>query len=584
MKKWIQWFIIGMFLPVFVYFTFFTLANNAPDKMTYNEFIEHLNEGEVEHVTISAAEPTFTFLLREDKQLYITDNPRQDGFKEKLLIHDVDVKEKPVSKTRPIDLLSTGLFILFLLVIIYFYRKQSNIGKSDRTKPIRLKSKVTFNHLAGNDEAKAEMQFLVDFLKNPKKYHQMGAKLPKGVLLYGSPGTGKTLTAKAIAGEADVPFFSMSGSDFVEMYVGVGAKRVRKLFEEARKNSPSIIFIDEIDALGSNRDLDNNSERKQTLNAILNELDGFDESDNVIVIGATNRIDDLDPAFIRPGRFDKHIAIDLPDTKSRLEILKVHAKNKRFEEDVDLEALAKMTIGMSGAYLESILNEAAILATQRGLKKIRNEEVDDAFYKVVMKGLKKTSGDKREWKERELIAWHEAGHALVTKLLTNNSVPKVTIIPSTSGAGGVTFITPNKMGLMTKQELLSSIQCLYAGRAAEFLLTKDDSQVTTGASNDIQQATQRIKAYLTDYGFSSHYGMIDIRTLKGTRHSPVNDAEFVNEARKLSINLYEKTIELLEENIECLKEISDNLMEKETLSEDKLDAIIEKHNITRRAV
>lgn len=551
-------------------------AESKRDKeISYLEFEKMLKNGEVKEAQINLKSPSFTFTDKKDKK-YTTENPKTETFKETLLKANVTVDE--IDKTTQdqwlgvIRAMIPMVFIVFLIIYL-----------SKSMKPVNTKSKenvtipkTVFDHIAGNDESKEEMRFLVDFLKNPKRFTNMGAKLPKGVILYGPPGTGKTLTAKAIAGEAKVPFFSLSGSDFVEMYVGVGAKRVRELFEEARKKAPAIIFIDEIDSVGSNRDMGGgNSEDRKTLNAILNEMDGFKENSGVVVIGATNRLEDLDPAFIRPGRFDKHIAIALPDLKGRLEILKIHAKNKPLADDVNLENLAKITLGMSGAYLETILNEATILATTRNRDVVTEEDIDDAYYKLIVKGHKKKRDKKEQEREIEIVAWHEAGHALVAKLLNTSDVPKVTITPSTTGVGGFALITPKKEILNSKEYLRNKVKELYAGRIAEHLLLQDDDKITVGASNDIEKATDLIKGMIVNYGMSEKYGMLNISSLGDPRMNHLGSNEmFIEEATKLSKQLYKEAFELLSKEKHVLEAIATALIERETIVEEELEEII----------
>lgn len=572
-----------------------------PQEIEYTAFLKMTEEKQVKEVDILLSSPTFTFKDINDVT-YETDNPKIQTFKDDLLKKGIDVNEVDANAGKAWQdtlsrLFSLVLYIVIFIVAMSYYQKRMGGNKNFEFSPEDneddkkdsknpkvkgqekdkkpLPKKITFAHIAGNDEAKEDMHFLVDFLKNPTKYGKNGAKLPKGVIFYGPPGTGKTLFAKAIAGEAGVPFFSVSGSDFVEMYVGLGAKRVRDLFEQARKKAPCIIFIDEIDAIGGSRDRESHSEQRQTLNAILKEMDGFDSNKGIIVIGATNRLSDLDSAFIRPGRFDKHIAIDLPDQKSRLEILKIHARNKPLAEDVNLEELSKMTIGLSGAFLESIMNEAAILATTRNQEEIKNSDIDDAYYKVLMKGHKKKGGDKRSNDEIELVAWHEAGHALAAKLLTNQEVPKVTIVPSTSGAGGVAFIIPKKTGLLSKEELIQDIKISYAGRAAEFILLGSEMKITTGASSDIQNATSKIKQMITQVGMSETYGMINLDMFENRSGSTNQDV--LKEASDMAKTLYAETIDLLKQNKHLLEAIAKELMVKESLNEDQLNAIIASH-------
>lgn len=423
---------------------------------------------------------------------------------------------------------------------------------------------VTFSDVQGIDELKPDLYRLVDCLKNPEKYKKIGARMPKGVILYGPPGTGKTLTAKALAGESGVPFFSMCGSDFMEKYVGVGASRIRDLYKKARKSAPCIVFIDEIDAIGGGRGEENSSEKDQTINALLAELDGFKSTEGILTICATNRLDILDPALLRAGRFDLKLAIGLPDKDGRLAILKLHGKNKKFDESVDFEALAKKTIGFSGAELENLLNEGALIAANNCKEVIDNDDLENAFFKIIMDGNKKPRKEQDE--DMLLTAWHEAGHTLVTKLLTKDSVPTVTIIQSTSGAGGVTFMAPDEKNLPSKKYLRNKIKIDYAGRAAEEIYLGNSEDVTTGASADIKSATSVIKTYIGSYGMGDK-GLIDIKQL-------TSQYDIVEEAAELSKTLYYETLDLLNKNYKTLKALAEKLIEKETLNEEEIDEII----------
>lgn len=423
----------------------------------------------------------------------------------------------------------------------------------------------TFDDIAGLTEVKKDMKCLVDFLVNKEKYSKAGAKLPKGVILYGPPGTGKTLLAKAVANEAKVPFMYMSGSEFIEMYVGVGAKRVRELFEKARKTAPCIIFIDEIDAIGGKRTDKDNGEDRKTINALLTEMDGFKESDNIIVIAATNRIEDLDQALLRPGRFTDKFCVPLPETADeRYEVLKVYTRNKKLAEDVDLHALAKETVGFSPAKLEALMNESAIISVQKNRDYIIKQDIEDAMFKQLLSGHAKENQEKRKKEELELVAWHEAGHALVGKLF-GKEVTKVTVVASTSGAGGVTFSTP-KTGLLSKEDIQHEIMQLYAGRVGELIFYNNDrNKITTGASNDIKEATKLLHAYVTDYAMHDDLGMINL----GLDSKVVKETEM-----NLAKELEEKTINLVEEHSRQLKLLADMLLEKETLYESDLDEIL----------
>ena len=423
----------------------------------------------------------------------------------------------------------------------------------------------TFDDIAGLTEVKKDMKCLVDFLVNKEKYSKAGAKLPKGVILYGPPGTGKTLLAKAVANEAKVPFMYMSGSEFIEMYVGVGAKRVRELFEKARKTAPCIIFIDEIDAIGGKRTDKDNGEDRKTINALLTEMDGFKESDNIIVIAATNRIEDLDQALLRPGRFTDKFCVPLPETADeRYEVLKVYTRNKKLAEDVDLHALAKETVGFSPAKLEALMNESAIISVQKNRDYIIKQDIEDAMFKQLLSGHAKENQEKRKKEELELVAWHEAGHALVGRLF-GKEVTKVTVVASTSGAGGVTFSTP-KTGLLSKEDIQHEIMQLYAGRVGELIFYNNDrNKITTGASNDIKEATKLLHAYVTDYAMHDDLGMINL----GLDSKVVKETEM-----NLAKELEEKTINLVEEHSRQLKLLADMLLEKETLYESDLDEIL----------
>lgn len=427
---------------------------------------------------------------------------------------------------------------------------------------------VTLKDVEGVEGLKADVMGVVDYLKNPKKYEEIGARVPKGIILYGPPGTGKTLLAKAVAGEASVPFFSAVGSDFVEKYVGVGASRVRDLYKRARAKAPCIVFIDEIDAVAGQRGNDTNSERDQTINALLAELDGFKGSENVITICATNRLDMLDEAFQRAGRFDLKLAVGLPDKNARYNILKIHGKNKKFSKDVNLHSLAVKTQQFSGAELEALLNESALEAVRKGKKEIENEDIEDAFFKIVMKGNKK----KREGitQTNRVVAWHEAGHTLATKLLTDDNVTSVTIIGSASGAGGVTFRTQkDDMILHSKRYLENSIKIMYAGRAAEELFFNDPEEVTTGASQDIKQATSILKEYLSLYGMGG-LGMLDLSQFRREY------VDIIQEASEMAKKLYQETVSLLTENKLVLESLANELLTKETLEEPEIDAVISK--------
>lgn len=425
--------------------------------------------------------------------------------------------------------------------------------------------KSKLDEIQGIDELKKDIKRIIDSLVNPDKYSKMGAKPTKGVLLSGPPGTGKTMLAKAIASDANANFVYANGSDFIEKYVGVGAKRVRELFKKAKESRPSIIFIDEIDAIAAKRDVDMNSESLQTINAFLAELDGFSETSGVLVIAATNRPDTLDSAFTRAGRFDLKLAVSLPDKEGREKILEVHSKNKPLSDDVNISDIAIKTTGFSGAELANLMNEAALIAASQDKNEISNEDINDAFFKILMQGNKKKLKSESTLK---LIAWHEAGHALAIKSLTKDSVSSVTIIGSTSGAGGVTFRNPVEDEMESKIDIENQIKTLYAGRAAEQIMLGDSDKITTGASNDIKQATKLIKGYLEVYGMGGN-GLIDVTQFQ------VMQSETLGEASAMSKRLYNEVLELLKNNKETLECIANELIDKETLYEDEIDHIIE---------
>lgn len=572
--------IISVLLLSMVIFYNIRLITDAPSvsEISYIQFEEMVEKGDVQKISINLDEPKFAFVDKKGNR-YETDNPRSDNFKEYLLKNDIKVVEDVKSNGFLWSLLGNIIWIALYFSLFYFLFRGTFKGvtpiQNDSSKRV-VKSNVRFSDIAANKESKKDMENLVNFLKNPQKYTDAGATLPKGVIFYGPPGTGKTLMAKAIAGEAGVPFFSISGSDFVEMYVGVGAKRVRELFKEARKHTPCVIFIDEIDAVGGKRGYGNtHSEREQTINALLNEMDGFNGSEGLLVIAATNRLELLDDALIRAGRFDRHIAINLPDLKGRLEILKLYAKNKKIGDDVNLEQLAKTTIGFAGSDLKTLLNEATILAVDNGREYITSQDIDKAFYQTVVQGHVKEDNEDRKQEEIELVAWHEAGHAVAAKLLTNQSVPKVTILPSTSGAGGITFITPEKMGLHSKEDLINRTMVDYAGRIGEYLLLGDESKITTGASEDIKNATKKIRNMIESYGMTDTFGLLNLKDFEY-----IDNKQVVIEAQKLSKDIYQQASECLTKNRHLVEAVALALIEKETIEENELDEIIKKHKQT----
>jgi cell division protease FtsH len=484
--------------------------------------------------------------------------------------------------TYPADIyliLSYLIPLVLIWVLLGFLMKRMGggamgVGKSNAKVYVEKQTGVTFKDVAGQDEAKESLQEVVDFLHNPKKYSEIGAKLPKGALLVGPPGTGKTLLAKAVAGEAKVPFFSLAGSDFVEMFVGVGASRVRDLFKEAQKQAPCIIFIDEIDAIGKSRDTryGGNDEREQTLNQLLAEMDGFDTSKGLLILAATNRPEVLDKALLRPGRFDRRIIVDKPDLKGRLETLKVHSKDVMMDETVDLDALALATAGLVGSDLANMINEAAINAVKNGRKFVNQADLFDAFELVAVGGKEKKDRIMSD-KERKIVSYHEVGHAMVTALQKNTEpVQKITIVPRTMGALGYTLQTPEEEKyLQTKDELLAKITTYMAGRAAEMLVF---GSATSGAANDIESATSIARAMVTQYGMSDKFGMMCLATVEnqyldnraGLICGEETAAQIDQEVLSIINNSYDEAYRMLEENREVLDKISEYLYDHETIT------------------
>ena len=542
------------------------ISNSTPKEIKYEKFLKMTEDNKVKRIIWSDNKDTFTFYDTKNK-IYSSENPKYDDFKKDMLEKGIDVKE-----TGSIGKYETPIMIIIQLLMygVFFGIMVKTMGLGSGIfgkKEKETESKIRFSDVAGLDEVKEDLMTVVDFLKNPEQYKEAGAEIPKGVLLYGPPGTGKTLLAKAVAGEAGVKFKAVSGSDFDEKYVGVGASKMRKLFDEAKDNAPCIIFIDEIDSMGGKRHSKQSNYDRQTLNTLLSEMDGFDGSGGVVVIAATNRIEDLDPALTRPGRFDNHFAVNLPATaKERKIIVDLYAKNKKFSDDVNMENFAKETMGSSPATIKTVLNEAAIIAARKNEGIITREILDEAWMKQLMEGHLKKNGEKDNV---ELVAWHEAGHALAG-LMMGQDLTKVSIIPSTSGAGGATFITPKKLGLFTVDELREQVIMLYSGRNAEQILSEQKgikNGVTTGASNDIEKATDIIKKMITEYGMNEEFGLLNLEGLD------VKPEIITKEAVKLAQELKEVSYSLLASNIEKLKMIAEKLIEKETLTGEEVKNI-----------
>ncbi|MEE0127731.1 MAG: ATP-dependent zinc metalloprotease FtsH [Clostridia bacterium] len=574
-----------------------SIMDNSSNKLAYSELLADMEKGTVKSIEIQAGgEKALVEVEGESlpKEVNIPDiNSFMTYAQEILKTNSYTLTEKPES------VFMKGLYLLIpfgIIVIVLLFglllinpgnqggNKTMSFGKSKaRVTNGAEKTKVTFNDVAGVDEEKEELEEIVEFLKTPKKFTDMGARIPKGVLLVGQPGTGKTLLAKAVAGEAGVPFFSISGSEFVEMFVGVGASRVRDLFDQAKKNAPSIIFIDEIDAVGRQRGAGlggGHDEREQTLNQLLVEMDGFGTNEGVIVLAATNRPDVLDKALLRPGRFDRQIVVSAPDVKSREQILEVHARKKKLAEDVDLKTVARNTSGFAGADLENILNEAALLAARRNLDCIGMKEIEDAMVKVTMGPEKKTRV--RSEKENKLVAYHEAGHAVVSRYLpTQDKVHQISIVPR-GMAGGYTMYRPTEdKSFRSKTEMEESIVSLLGGRVAEKLILDD---ISTGASNDIERATAISRAMVTKYGMSEKLGTITFgadqeevflgRDLAHAKEYSEETAAIIDEEVKKIVDAgYEKAINILSEHVDKLHAVAKVLLEKEKIDGEEFDRI-----------
>jgi len=542
-------------------------GRQEPEFVAYADFIEAVAEGRVENVQLSDG-ATLEFSLAESETRYTTNNPRRDDFKEFLLLQGVAVTEVATSGDGFIQIGFT--FGLIGIVLLMMYRRSAGVRAKSGFNAVAVDitpgaKTCGFDDIAGNIEAKENVQDIVDYLRCPSKYKEYGARMPKGILLHGKPGTGKTLMARAMAGEAGVPFYAVSGSDFVQMYVGVGAARVRELFKKARDAGGGVIFIDEIDALGKKRSdgLGGNDEREQTLNALLTEMQGFSDEAGIVVIAATNRPDTLDEALMRPGRFDRRVEIGLPDLSARRQIIALHAKNKPVSQETDLEKLAVDTVFFSGAMLEGLLNDAAINAAKRGDGAILPEDISTAYYTALAGSEKKDRSNIRP-KEREVTAWHESGHALAATLLNpENRVAKVTIIPTASGAGGFCVNIPPERMYYTKKELEQQIMVNLAGRAAEELRFGPDG-ITTGASNDIEKATQTAMQYMAKFGMGEC--ILDGVMLK-------DEGRTNQECEKLARRLYSEVINLLKEHHTALETMAKRLLDAETLDGEEVREI-----------
>ena len=592
LKTLAMWLIIGIIFIVVVS----AVMENSETKLTYSELLIAIESDNVSRIEIQSDGKRAYVELKDSKIEKRVNIPSLDSFMDKandsIVAGDFALEEKSES----IFITILGLLSPFAIVIVFFVfwflfmnnaqggNKTMSFGKSKaRMIGGTEKGKVTFKDVAGVDEEKEELQEIVEFLKSPKKFTDMGARIPKGVLLVGQPGTGKTLLAKAVAGEAGVPFFIISGSDFVEMFVGVGASRVRDLFDEAKKHAPCIIFIDEIDAVGRQRGAGlggGHDEREQTLNQLLVEMDGFGTNEGVIVLAATNRPDVLDRALLRPGRFDRQIVVSSPDVKAREEILEVHSRKKRISPDVDLKVIAKNTAGFAGADLENVLNEAALLAARRNKPEIEMVEIEDAMVKVTM-GPEKKSRVRSE-KENKLVAFHEAGHAVVSRYLpTQDTIHQISIVPR-GMAGGYTMYRPDEdKNFMSKTEMEESIISLLGGRVAEGLVLND---ISTGASNDIERATKIARDMVTKYGMSDAIGTINFGSDQGEvflgrdfthtkDYSEETAAAIDKEVKRIIDKAYKRCQDILSEHMDKLHAVAEQLLEKEKIDGEEFDAL-----------
>lgn len=581
--------VLLMIIPLF--FTFASAEEKEPESISYATFKEYVENGEIDSIYYNEDTIDMLVVLKSGEE-FVAPYPSQDPFKQSMIENGIsvlpyeekpDVKEKTTKEQNKAQAIATFVWIVCIFAMFSFFHSISRRNKmmmqayssiangqvsgNTNKENIKKSNVKTFDDVAGLKETKRDLLTIVDFLKNKEKYEEAGAKLPRGVILYGPPGTGKTLLAKAVAGEAGVNFLFASASDFTEMYVGVGPKRVRELFEKARKNAPCIVFIDELDAICTKRGMGEHSEDKKTLIALLTEMDGFKENpENVIIVGATNRIETLDDALLRPGRFTNKYCVPLPENaEERLEVINLYNKNKKFDETVNFESLAKELVGFSPASIEKVLNEAAIISVRKKAPAISKKIIDEAIMNELVEGHVRDDQSGRSKEELEIVAWHEAGHALVGKLKGKN-ISKVTILSTTSGAGGVTFSSPKKEHLLSKQDLVNEIMELYAGRVGELALLGEEDLVTTGASNDFERASNIVERIVKKYGMTKEFGPLVL--------SDEEEKEDVFDMKvSIAKEIYEDTKSFVKKHLDKLERIANLLLEKETIYEKDLDDI-----------
>ncbi|WP_066504877.1 ATP-dependent metallopeptidase FtsH/Yme1/Tma family protein [Abyssisolibacter fermentans] len=553
-------------------------TQEKPQEITYKVFYELVMDNKVSEVVLDSNAKIKGYL--NNGQYFVTDNPRTEDFKEELLLAGVEVKEKDGS-LNAINIIQTLIVIGAFIGLIFFLNKgKAKLAQKEINDLANIDNSndgctIKFLDVAGNEEAKNSIKELVDFICNPDKYEKLGARIPRGVLLYGPPGTGKTLLAKALAGEAGVPFIAVNGSDFVQVYAGLGASRIRELFKRARLAEKCVIFIDEIDAVGKKRRGNEmsggNDENDRTLNALLTEMSGFKGNEGIIVVAATNRVDILDDALLRPGRFDRQIEVGLPDVNARRKILQVHTQNKPLAIDVDLDKVALETVYFSGAKLESLMNESAMLAARYGDDEIKMKHINKAFHTVIV-GEEKQDRSSISNKDKEITAYHEAGHALVTKLLCpENRVTKVSIIPSTKGVGGFSMNVPAERMYQTKKDIINNIMVALGGRAAEEIVFGIDS-ITTGAVNDLEKATEMILAMVYKFGMDEKVGLLSYSKFIG--RDKYIDNKMIIRSKEVIEDLYIKTKLLLVDNLHILNKITEKLIFNEILEENELNTIL----------